>query len=674
MNLLRLGLKPRLFGGFGVLVLLGLALAGYGAWQLSSVGSQAGTTNRLADNMTRLVDLRGKLEMMRRVALRMTTVVDDMAIKEGTAAEQDAAGLLDGALKVSARDDRSRTYTSIAAGVASFRSKRESLIALARQAQVDRQHLFAGGDELTAATGKLVEAGHAEATRTGTSQPYAGSVNGIESAVLLVRIANWRFLATADPKGTATFATNADKASAAISALEKMELPGVVGAAITPVKAALAAYIVSFQSAAANIIKISNLYEKEMRPQIIDMSAAADAAVASLRSESDAVRKQTEETIAASISTHEIVAGLALLIGGLIAFLVARSIIRPVSAMTGAMEKLAGGDTTVEIPSRDSSDEIGAMASAVEVFRQNALERVRLESAQAETERRTVDARKAEMHRLAASFEAAVGNIVNSVSSASTELEAAATTLTQTAATTQELSTVVAGASEEAAANVQAVASATEELTSSVSEISRQVGESSRIANDAVSQAQQTDARINELSQAASRIGEVVKLITAIAEQTNLLALNATIEAARAGEAGRGFAVVAQEVKALAAQTAKATDEISTQIAGMQTATQASVGAIKDIGTTIARISDIATAIASSVGQQGAATEEIARNVQQAASGTTQVAANIVEVNKGAGETGSSSRQVLASARALSGEGSRLRSEVDKFLLTVRAG
>jgi methyl-accepting chemotaxis protein len=188
-----------------------------------------------------------------------------------------------------------------------------------------------------------------------------------------------------------------------------------------------------------------------------------------------------------------------------------------------------------------------------------------------------------------------------------------------------------------------------------------------------VTQAQQTDDRINELSQAAGRIGDVVKLITAVAEQTNLLALNATIEAARAGEAGRGFAVVAQEVKTLAAQTAKATDEISTQIAGMQTATQVSVTAIKEIGSTIGRISEIATTIASAVEEQGAATQEIARNVQQAAAGTTQVASNIVEVNRGAGETGSASSQVLSSAQALSAEGNKLKDEVNKFLATVRA-
>jgi methyl-accepting chemotaxis protein len=277
------------------------------------------------------------------------------------------------------------------------------------------------------------------------------------------------------------------------------------------------------------------------------------------------------------------------------------------------------------------------------------------------------------LNKLADSFNTTVGAIVDAVSSASTELEASASTLTTTAETTQQLSSTVAAASEEASTNVQTVAAATEEMTTSVNEIARQVQESSRIANEAVQQAQKTDARIADLSQAATRIGDVVKLITSVAEQTNLLALNATIEAARAGEAGRGFAVVAQEVKALAAQTAKATEEIGAQITGMQKATQESVGAIKEISTTIARISEIASTIAAAVEEQGAATQEIARNVQEAAKGTSQVATNITEVNRGAGETGSASSQVLSSAQSLSSESNRLKLEVEKFLNTVRA-
>jgi methyl-accepting chemotaxis protein len=348
-------------------------------------------------------------------------------------------------------------------------------------------------------------------------------------------------------------------------------------------------------------------------------------------------------------------------------------IARPIGRITESMGVLAGGDVKAEIPFAERKDEIGSMAAAVQVFKNNMIKARELEAAAAETEKRNAAQRKADMHKLADEFQAAVGNIIDTVSSASTQLEAAANTLTKTAEVTQDLSGAVAAASEQASANVQSVASATEEMTASVNEISRQVQESSRIAGDAVNQAQQTDARINELSQAAGRIGDVVKLITAIAEQTNLLALNATIEAARAGEAGRGFAVVASEVKALAAQTAKATEEISTQIAGMQTATQDSVAAIKEIGGTIGRISDIASTIAAAVEEQGTATTEIARNVGEAAKGTTQVATSITDVNRGAGETGSASAQVLASAQSLSAESHHLRTEVDKFLSTVRA-
>lgn len=356
-----------------------------------------------------------------------------------------------------------------------------------------------------------------------------------------------------------------------------------------------------------------------------------------------------------------------------IAWLMARSISRPLASLRAAMGELAAGDTGREIPGLTRRDEIGEMAAAVNVFKANAVERARLETEAKEAAQRNAAQRNADMQALANDFESSVGGIVDAVSSAAVGMEAAAGTLTRTAEVTQELSGAVAAASEEATCNVQSVASAAEEMSTSVAEISQQVQDSSRIAGEAVRQAQATDARIAELSRAAARIGDVVKLITAIAEQTNLLALNATIEAARAGEAGRGFAVVASEVKALAAQTGKATEEIGTQIAGMQAATQDSVVAIKEIGATIGRISEIAATIAAAVEQQGAATQEIARHVGEAAKGTTRVAANIADVNRGAGETGTASHQVLASAQSLAGESTRLKHEVEKFLAAVRS-
>ncbi|MBO4221198.1 methyl-accepting chemotaxis protein [Bradyrhizobium neotropicale] len=362
----------------------------------------------------------------------------------------------------------------------------------------------------------------------------------------------------------------------------------------------------------------------------------------------------------------------AVLVGAAISFLLIRDVSAGIASIVKPMQALGNGDLTAEVPHQGEKTEIGTMADALQVFKEaliakKAADEAAAADAEAKIERgRRVDA-------ITRNFETMIGEIVQTVSSASAQLEAAAGTLSSTATRSQELTTTVASASEEASTNVQSVASATEELSSSVTEISRQVQESARMASDAVGQARSTNDRVSELSKAASRIGDVVELINTIAGQTNLLALNATIEAARAGEAGRGFAVVASEVKALAEQTAKATGEIGQQITGIQAATQESVNAIKEISNTIERLSEISSTIAAAVEEQGAATQEISRNVQQAAQGTHQVSANITDVQRGATETGSASSQVLSAAKALSGDSSRLKVEVSKFLDSVRA-
>jgi methyl-accepting chemotaxis protein len=375
-----------------------------------------------------------------------------------------------------------------------------------------------------------------------------------------------------------------------------------------------------------------------------------------------------------SIDTLMITAGLGLLFSLIAAMWIGiKGLSRPISELKVVMEAFARNDLAADVPSTNRRDEIGEMARTVEVFKTNGLEVERMKADQQAIERRTTEQRKTDMIKLANDFEGAVGEIIDTVSSASTELEASARTLTSTAERSQERTTLVAAASEEASTNVQSVASATEQMASSVNEISRQVQTSASIASEAVSQARKTNDRVGELAKAAARIGDVVELINTIAGQTNLLALNATIEAARAGEAGRGFAVVASEVKALAEQTAKATGEISQQITGIQTATQESVSAIKEIGDTIGKMSEIASTIASAVEEQGAATQEISRNVQQAAQGTQQVSANITDVQRGASETGSASAQVLSASQTLSRDSNRLKTEVGKFLNTVRA-
>jgi methyl-accepting chemotaxis protein len=422
----------------------------------------------------------------------------------------------------------------------------------------------------------------------------------------------------------------------------------------------------------AETAKASVLNER-LRPSAGEVSRRIDDLVG-VANEFAARRKGELLAELDGVATFAILVGvfvMLMLIGS--AFFSVLSIARPIRRIGEVLLELASGNKAVEIPYVGRGDEVGDNARVAKTFKENLIRIEQMEAAQKDADAAASAARKAEMTKLADEFQTAVGSIVNTVSSTSLQLESAAGTLTATADNTGELASMVAAASEEASANVGAVASATEEMSASVVEIGRQVHESSRIAGEAVKQAERTDARITELSQAASRIGDVVRLINAIAEQTNLLALNATIEAARAGESGRGFAVVASEVKALAAQTAKATDEIGAQIAGMQTATQESVGAIKEIGATIAQISDIATTIAATIEQQGTATAEIARNVGEAAKGTVQVADKITEVNRGASATGAASEQVLASARSLSNESGFLKAEVEKFLNTVRA-
>jgi methyl-accepting chemotaxis protein len=365
-------------------------------------------------------------------------------------------------------------------------------------------------------------------------------------------------------------------------------------------------------------------------------------------------------------------AGVAMALAAFITIIVSRVIARPIVAMTGAMSALSAGDKQVEVAQTERRDEIGRMAKAVLVFKESMIRAEEMAREQ-ERERERREARARRLEASAQNFDRSVGSVVEAVSAATQQLQFSAQAMSTTADQTNRQAAVVASASEGAAANVQSVASATEELTTSIGEIGQQVSQSSRIAQQAVTDADSTNSAIQGLAEAAQRIGDVVKLINDIAGQTNLLALNATIEAARAGDAGKGFAVVASEVKALANQTAKATEEISGQVSAIQGATQDSVAAIKNIGVTIRRVSEIATAIASAVDQQGAATQEISRNVQQAATGTSKVSDNIGGVTAAADEAGQAARQVLSAANEMAQQTQSLRAEVERFLAEVKA-
>ncbi|GIK99221.1 MAG: hypothetical protein BroJett029_34300 [Alphaproteobacteria bacterium] len=361
-----------------------------------------------------------------------------------------------------------------------------------------------------------------------------------------------------------------------------------------------------------------------------------------------------------------------LVVVALVGFFAARGITGPIMAMTSAMGKLAEGDHGIEIPGTQRGDELGVMAKAVLVFKENMIKAAELAAKDAAAQQQR-EARARTIDTLTVDFDQEVGLVLKTVASAATEMQSTAASMTSTAEETSRQSTAVAAASEQASTNVQTVASAAEELSSSIAEISRQVAQSTEIAGKAVSDAERTNVQVQGLADAAQKIGEVVNLINEIASQTNLLALNATIEAARAGEAGKGFAVVAAEVKNLANETAKATEEITGQISGIQAATKEAVTAIQSIGGTISQINEIATTIASAVEEQGAATQEIARNVQQASAGTTEVSSNISGVTEAAASTGAAASQVLAAANELSQQSEMLRGKVETFLAAIKA-
>jgi methyl-accepting chemotaxis protein len=423
---------------------------------------------------------------------------------------------------------------------------------------------------------------------------------------------------------------------------------------------------------------------RELRATVTSVQASASAeALEALDRKFDILVELAKEQgfyfreTATSIGQQTYTIVLALLIVTLatgvgIALALARGIARPIGSITATMSRLAGGDREVDVPAVSRKDEIGEMAQAVLVFRQNAIETDRLNAEQAEMH--AAQARRAaKLAELAADFERDVDKSIGAVDLASRGMERSAATLTATAGRTTAQAAEVAKASTLASSNVSTVASAAEELSASVEEIGRQVAQSTGIIRDAVAEAQKTDATVQSLAEAAQRIGDVLQLINQIAGQTNLLALNATIEAARAGEAGKGFAVVAGEVKTLAGQTAKATDEIRAQIEAIQAVSGQTVGAIKHIAGIVGRISEVSSAIASAVEQQGAATRDITRNVHEAAGGTSRVQAGMAEVSQAAEQAGGVARQVQDSGRELADQAALLRTHVEAFLQGVKA-
>ena len=406
----------------------------------------------------------------------------------------------------------------------------------------------------------------------------------------------------------------------------------------------------------------------EITKKINLMKVAEDRVSADLR----ALAADLESAALISVISFGLISLALVVVACGLLFMMTRNILDAVGGLTEVMETLAGGDKTVDIPSIGRGDEVGHMAAAVQIFKESMIreDEMMLERRQ---ERAGREERAQKLEQLATDFDTTVGDILHGVTDATNKMDATAQAMSRSADQAVQQTTTVAAASEQASVNVQTVASASEEMSASIGEINRQVMESTKITAEAVERTDKTNTAMAGLNDAAQKIGDVVSLINDIASQTNLLALNATIEAARAGEAGKGFAVVASEVKNLATQTSKATDEIATQISGIQSATEESVSAISSINAVIEEINNIAASVASAVEEQGAATDEIARSVEQAAAGTQEVTVNITDVATAAGETGTAAGQVSSASSEMKSQADRLRNQIETFLREVQA-
>jgi methyl-accepting chemotaxis protein len=665
MRHIRLKVRTRIYLGFAVLVVLSLGIAAFGVYQLSGVSTNVGKMDLLATNTQRVLTITRQLEAIRRAETRYLVDATEASMKDARDNASAADALLTDAVKIVLIEERRNAYHAVQNTLRTHLTNLDHFGQLSTTWVAERARLFAGGDALTAATDKLVAA-----ARASNDEKAGNAADGVERTMLLVRLASWRFIATQDSAGVGPFKTAAENARPPLGEMQSVA-SAEVAQLIAPVQTALAAYEASFTAYSTARLAAAALFNDQMRPQILDMQQRLDTAATSLAQSFNDSRSTAFAVISSASWLQEILAAAALVFGSGLAFLIGRGIVRPLAAMTGVMGRLAEGDNSVEIPSRDNQDEIGDMARAVEVFKQHAIEAQRLASEQ-EAARTAKERRSAAMERHTQDFGNSISGVMASLAGSAEGMRRAAESMAQAAEAVRDEAGSTAGGATKSSQDLTSVAAAVEQLNASVGEISRQLAEAADVARQAVQRADSSHATMQGLSEATARIGDVVHLISDIAGQTNLLALNATIEAARAGEAGKGFAVVAGEVKALAAQTAKATADIGSQIDTVRSATGEAVAAMADIGAIIGKINEVSAAIAAAVEQQSATTHEIAASVQAvsgATAGTAQAMQHVVTV---ADEAGTVSRDVLTGAAGIGREAETLRVEVDQFLVAVR--